>query len=119
MGYTPRNGNFKSVAELELVAGAFAEYVRGEDWNLNNRLDPNEDDGEDSVPPDDADGKLRGGWGSLVTARSRTSPLSHSGFPKIDLRETTPEELVEALEVDSLQAEALIESVPLAPGTAT
>jgi type II secretory pathway component PulK len=109
MGYTPRNANFKSVAELELVAGAFAEYVRGEDWNLNNRLDPNEDDGEDSVPPDDGDGKLRGGWGSLLSTRSRTSPLSHSGFPRINLRDTTPEELIEATEISSLQADALIE----------
>ena len=109
MGYTPRNANFKSVAELELVAGAFAEYVRGEDWNLNNRLDPNEDDGEDSVPPDDGDGKLRGGWGSLLSTRSRTSPLSHSGFPRINLRDATPEELIEATEVSSLQADALIE----------
>ena len=68
-----------------------------------------EDDGEDSVPPDDADGKLRGGWHALLSARSRTSPLSHSGFPRINLRETSPEELIEATDVDSLQAEALIE----------
>ena len=109
MGYSPRNADFKSVAELELVAGAFAEYVRGEDWNLNNRLDPNEDDGDDSVPPDDGDGKLRGGWGELVTTRSRTSPLSHAGFPRIELRSTTPEELIEATNVTTTQAEALIE----------
>lgn len=108
MGYEPRNADFKTVAELELVAGAFAEYVRGEDWNMNNRLDPNEDDGEDSVPPDDGDGKLRGGWGSLLTTRSRTSPLSHSGFPRIDLRNTTSDELVEAIGINSVQAEALM-----------
>ena len=108
MGYRPRNADFKSVAELELVAGAFAEYVRGEDWNLNNRLDPNENDGEDSIPPDDADDSLRGGWASLVTARSRTSPLSHQGFPRINLRDTTAEEVIEATGVDEAQAEALI-----------
>lgn len=109
MGYRPRNGEFKSVAELELVAGAFASYVRGEDWNLNNRLDPNEDDGEDSIPPDDADGKLRGGWASLLTTRSRTSPLSHQGFPRIDLRDTTADELMEAIGVDEAQANTLAE----------
>ena len=34
------------------------EFVRGEDWNLNGRLDPNEDDGDISYPPDNSDGKL-------------------------------------------------------------
>lgn len=109
MGYRPRNADFRNVAELELVAGAFAEYVRGEDWNLNNRLDPNENDGEDSIPPDDADDSLRGGWASLVTAHSRTSPLSHSGYPRIDLRETDAETLMEATGIDEDQANALLE----------
>ena len=53
LGYEPRNGPFRSLAELELVAGAFPKYVRGEDQNLNGRLDPNENDGGASEPPDD------------------------------------------------------------------
>ena len=109
MGYVPRNAPFKSVAEVELVAGAFAEYVRGEDWNLNNRLDPNENDGNDSMPPDNADGRLDAGWSALITARSRSSARGASGFPRILLGDTTPEELIEATEVDQEQAEALIE----------
>ena len=109
MGYGPRNENFKTIAELELVAGAFAEYVRGEDWNMNNRLDPNENDEYDSIPPDNGDGLLNGGWASLLTTRSRTTAMSMSGFPRIDLRDTTPEDLIETLDVDQLQAEALIQ----------
>ena len=34
LGYEPRNGPFRSIAEVELVAGAFPRYVRGEDQNL-------------------------------------------------------------------------------------
>ena len=109
MGYRPRNAAFKTIPELELVAGAFAEYVRGEDWNLNNRIDPNEDDGNDSVPPDNADGVLQGGWASLLTTRSKMTPLSMSGFPRIDLRVATPEELTETLDISQAQAEALIQ----------
>ena len=41
-----RNGFYRSVAELELVAGIWGDFVRGEDRNLNGRMDPNENDGE-------------------------------------------------------------------------
>ena len=40
LGYEPRNADFRSIAELELVAGGWPQNVRGEDWNLNGRLDP-------------------------------------------------------------------------------
>lgn len=107
--YIPRNGQFKSIAELELVAGAWPEFVRGEDWNLNDRLDPGEDDGGLSAPEDDADGILDAGWAGFLTAKSLDSPLGLSGLPRINLRDTSPEELVEVLEVDEAQAEALIQ----------
>ena len=76
---------------------------------MNNRLDPNENDEYDSIPPDNGDGLLNGGWASLLTTRSRTTSMSMSGFPRIDLRDTTPEDLIETLDVDQLQAEALIQ----------
>src|SRR5690606_2788818 len=60
--YTPRNAPFRSLQEVELVAGVDPLLLRGEDWNLNSRLDPNEDDGDASWPPDNADGKLDAGW---------------------------------------------------------
>ncbi len=107
--YIPRNGPFKSIAELELVAGAWPEFVRGEDWNLNDRLDSGEDDGGLSAPEDDADGVLDPGWAGYLTARSIDSRLGLSGLPRIDLRRTSPEELVEILGVDETQANALIQ----------
>jgi len=107
--YIPRNGPFKSIAELELVAGAWPEFVRGEDWNLNDRLDPGENDGDLSAPGDDADGSLDPGWAGYLTARSIDSRLGLSGLPRIDLRRTSTEELVEVLGVDETQAGALIQ----------
>ena len=109
MGYLPRNGAMRSIAELELVAGAWPDYVRGEDWNLNDRLDPSENDGDTTAPSDDRDGELDPGWAGFLTARSVDSPLSLSGYPRIDLRSASVDELLDLLPIDERQAEALIE----------
>ena len=107
MGYEPRNGPFKSIAELELVAGAWPKYVRGEDWNLNGRLDPNEDDGPRSFPDDKPDGKLDAGWSQYLTAVSRQSRLSTSGNEKFALQGADSETLMKTTGVDESQAKAL------------
>ncbi|MDA1025989.1 MAG: type II secretion system protein GspK, partial [Planctomycetota bacterium] len=108
LGYVPRNAPFKSITELELVAGAWPESIRGEDWNLNNRLDSNEDDGESSAPDDDFDGRMDSGWAGYLTARSVDSPLGRSGYPKINLADTLLGHLVDIVGVDEAQAEALM-----------
>ncbi len=91
LGYEPRNGNFRSIAELELVAGAWPQYLRGEDWNLNGRLDPNEDDGKRTMPDDNANGKLEAGWSQYLTASTRPVTKSASGQPRLDLRKANSE----------------------------
>jgi DNA uptake protein ComE-like DNA-binding protein len=106
--YLPRNDNLRSFAELELIAGVWPEYARGEDWNLNGRLDPNENDGDLSWPDDDADGTLLQGWSGILTAASRTSPLAPSGLPKIPLKVATPEEVAERCGISAGQANSLI-----------
>ena len=108
LGYEPRNGDFRSIAELELVAGAWPQYVRGEDWNLNGRLDPNENDGKRSPPDDRPDGKLDAGWSGLLTAASRANPNGASGEPRLDLAKTTAEALMARTGLDNQQAAALI-----------
>jgi len=107
LGYKPRNGNFRSFAELELVAGAWPQYVRGEDWNLNGRLDPNENDGNKSFPNDKPDGKLDGGWSKFLTATSVQSPVSLSGEDKLPLKGADPESLTKRLGITADQAKAL------------
>jgi DNA uptake protein ComE-like DNA-binding protein len=108
LGYRPRNGNFRSLAELELVAGAWPDNVRGEDWNLNGRLDPNEDDGPRSFPNDKPDGKLDGGWSQYLTAFSKQSPVSLSGEDKLPLKGSDEEGLTKRLAISAEQARALI-----------
>lgn len=106
--YEPRNGAVRSVAELELVAGVWPELLRGEDWNLNQRLDVNEDDDIRTWPPDDPDGYLDAGWSAYLTAYSLDAGATSSGKARLQLKRALPEELMERLNVDELQALALI-----------
>lgn len=107
LGYAPRNGDFRSIAELELVAGAWPKTVRGEDWNLNGRLDPNEDDGNRSLPDDRPDGVLDAGWSGFLTAISRPSKLTLGGQERLDLRAASPEQIMARTGVDAPQASAI------------
>jgi len=107
--YIARNGFFRSIAELELVAGALPEVVRGEDWNLNGRLDPNEDDGDASWPPDNADGKLDAGWSGILTASSVDGGLAASGQARLDLTTATSDQVAQRLGIEAAQADAIID----------
>jgi hypothetical protein len=108
--YEPRNGPMRSIAELELVAGIWPEHLRGEDWDLDNRIDPNEDDGTQTWPDDKPDGFLETGWAGLLTTRSVQSPLGRSGLPRINLAQADPDELAERLGFEDVtKAQALID----------
>ncbi len=106
--YEPRNGPLRHIGELELVAGVWPKYLRAEDWNLNARLDPNEDDAERSWPPDDPDEELDGGWSAYLTTYSRLEGATACGLPRLRRSEASREELQMRLGVDEAQADALI-----------
>ncbi|MDA0214777.1 MAG: type II secretion system protein GspK [Planctomycetota bacterium] len=106
--FEPRNANFRNFAEIELVAGVWPDLTREEDWNLNGRIDPNEDDGEQTWPEDNPDGILNAGWSDVLTASSRTSPRAASGEDRLNLAIATSEEVVERLGVTATQASALL-----------
>jgi hypothetical protein len=106
--YEPRNGPLRTVAELELIAGVWPKNVRGEDWNLNYRLDPSEDDGERTFPPDDPNGELEESFFSQLTTYTVANGATGSGEPRIRLGLAEVEELQERLGVDPKQAEMLI-----------
>ena len=104
----PRNAPMRSIAELELVAGVIQEDVRGEDWNLNGILDANEDDGDESWPPDNADGVLDAGWSGVLTAASVGDVLAASGEERLDLSSAQAGDLVSRTGVASDQADAIV-----------
>jgi general secretion pathway protein K len=109
LGYEPRNEPFRTVPELEMVAGVWPDVVRGEDFNYNNRLDPNEDDGEFSPPEDEPDGILEYGWGGLLTTYSVDGGATQTGLPRLYLRRAEIDQIVEQCGVDEVQAQALID----------
>lgn len=106
--YMPRYGPYQNIAELELVAGVWPRYLRGEDWNLNNRLDPNENDGGATFPPDKGDGRLDAGWSQYLTAYSVDGGATATGEPRIYLPDAKIAEVMERMGVEELQARALI-----------
>ena len=107
--YLPRNGFMRSMAELELVAGVYPEDVRGEDWNLNNRLDRNEDDGTLLMPRDNGDGILEPGWSEYLTTYSVAGGLSISGQERVYIAASSPEEIAERTGLTTGQAEAIFD----------
>ena len=68
--YAVRNGPLSTVDELLLVRGFTPSLLYGEDLNMNYRLDPNEDDGDTSFPPDNGDGRLDLGLRRYFTTSS-------------------------------------------------
>lgn len=111
----PRNAPMRTIAELELVANMDARDVRGEDWNLNGLLDPNENDGDASWPPDNGDSVLDAAYSGVLTASSVEGGFSASGQERLDLTAMDEGTLVERLKVTSEQAEAIVEYMEGAP----
>jgi len=60
-GYSVKNTNYDTVAELRMVYGMNLDLLYGEDANLNGALDPNENDGMALPPNDNANGLLEPG----------------------------------------------------------
>jgi hypothetical protein len=94
------------------VNGATYEILYGEDANQNGVLDPNEDDGEESPPVDNRDGRLERGMLSYLTCFSRESNMRSDGTTaRVDitasstqLRELLEEKLGFAVSQDVLNA---------------
>lgn len=109
--YAPRNGPLRTIAELELISGTTSEDVRGEDWNLNGVLDPNEDDGDASWPPDNSDGVLDAGWSGVLTTESREGGLASSGKAKLDLKEATESDVAARVQASTEQSKVVVDYI--------
>lgn len=85
--YIPRNGPFRSTRELLMVLGMPQDLFTGEDANLNSLLDPEENDGNETLPADNRDSVLDAGWFGLFTVHSAVRNVSASGADRINIRE--------------------------------
>ncbi len=91
--YECKNAPFETVEELRLVAGAEWELLYGEDLNRNGVVDPNEDDGEITMPSDNRNGILDPGILDYVTVYSREPNTDSEGSSRINITNTEGDEL--------------------------
>ena len=84
--YLPSNAPFETVRELLMVRGVTHQLLLGEDDNDNGILDPEEDDGSESFPPDNHDGVLDRGWAASLTVKSQVGNTDAAGQSRINVQ---------------------------------
>jgi len=108
--YLPRNGPFQTVRELLMVRGVTPEFFKDEDANQNGLLDPEEDDGNDALPPDNRDGALDAGWSGLLTVQSSSANQNAAGQPRVNVQEASEKDLTGVQGITPEIARAIIAS---------
>jgi len=83
--YYCKNDDLETVEEVLLIKGASREILFGEDTNRNGILDANEDDGDDSTPHDNGNGKLDRGFFDYVTVYSKEPNEDSTGTQRINI----------------------------------
>lgn len=83
--YAIKNGPLTTMEELLMVKGFNASIVYGEDANLNGLLEPNEDDGNQTFPPDDNDGELNAGMYGNATTFSYSVEVDREGNSRANI----------------------------------
>ena len=108
--YLPRNGPFETVRELLMVRGVTHSLLLGEDENDNGLLDPEENDGTESYPPDNHDGVLDLGWSASLTVKSQVSNLDASGQDRVNVQSADESALTAVPGLTADVAKAIISS---------
>ncbi len=80
--YRVKNAPFDTVEEILLVRGFSGTLLYGEDYDRNGLLSPNEDDGDETFPPDDADAALNRGILPYITVFSRSANRTSENKPR-------------------------------------
>ena len=103
--YLAKDSDFETVEELRFVKGVDVRLLYGEDTNRNGILDPNEDDGDESWPDDDSDGKLDPGLVEYLTTFTREPNTRADGSARINIQTPgTGQSLIQML-IDSVGAD--------------
>ncbi len=110
--YQIRSGPLQTLSELRLIRGIDDLTFFGEDANLNGLLDPNEDDGNVSYPPDDANGELKAGLAGLCTVHSYERNIDAAGQPRLNITATDKKTLVDRYNFSDGLATAVLAARP-------
>src|SRR5262245_26570448 len=87
--YSVRNGRLNTLDEILLIRGFTPSLLYGEDANMNWRLDPNENDGDERLPADNNDGRLDLGLQPLLTVSSYDPNDDNDGVPRTNINDPT------------------------------
>ena len=112
--YNSKHQPFESLEELLYVQGMTPELVFGEDFNLNGRLEPNENDSDASWPPDNQDGLINPGLWSLCTVWSVDKNVDAQGKSRVNLNAATEVQL-QAAGLTPTEAQAVARQRTLVP----
>lgn len=108
--YNIRNDAFRTTRELLLVRNVTPELFYGEDTNGNGLLDENENDGDTSAPPDNADGRLDRGWFAYVTVYSYEKNVNAAGEKRLNVNSASADQLGLRLGLESWAAESIVKA---------
>ena len=106
----PRNGPFQTTRELLMVRGVSRELFLGEDTNQNGLLDPEEDDGNETPPPDNRDGFLDAGWSGVVTVDSAVRNQNAAGLDRVNVQTADEKSLASVPGISAELAKAIVAS---------
>lgn len=104
----PRNGPLQTTRELLMVNGVSRELLMGEDANQNGLLDPEEDDGDESFPPDNRDGILDAGLSGSVTVDSSVANQTAAGQDRVNVQSADEKPLSSIPGISADLAKAII-----------
>ncbi len=100
---------YLALDDLLIFEGLDLLTIYGEDQNMNGLLDPNENDGDQSWPPDDPDDRLSLGLAAYLTAWSAARNVTADGEERVNLNEASAENIVQVVrEINRQQAESIV-----------
>ncbi len=101
---------FNDLNDLLMIEGVDEMVLYGEDQNQNGILDANENDANQSWPPDNADGELDRGLAEWLTVWSAAKDVTANGDSRTNINEADADTIESSLPgLSSQQAESIVE----------
>lgn len=108
--YLARNSLFQTLRELLMVRAVTRDLFMGEDVNQNGLLDPEEDDRNESQPPDNGDGVLDAGWSGNLTVDSSVRNDNAAGEDRVNVQSADESALTGVHGITTQIAKAIVSS---------
>jgi type II secretory pathway component PulK len=107
--YSCKNAPLETVDEILLIKGASEDLLYGEDRNLNGILDDHENDGDDSDPDDNRNGRLDRGFYDYVTVYSVEANVDADGNQRLNVNSVNARSDIQAALQEVVDEERALE----------